>query len=57
MAHLGETRSFPAEQISQVGATLGGPIAEPVNPTFHDKGFPKFRLVSEWSVTWEEKSK
>ena len=35
ITHLGEARPLSTEQISQVSAALGGPIAEPVDPFLH----------------------
>ena len=35
IAHLGETRSFAAEQVPHVGAALGSAVAEPVDPLGH----------------------
>src|SRR5215813_11345034 len=48
IAHLGEARSLSTEQIPQVGAAFGGPIAEPIDPFLH---LPPHPSICEKSAT------
>src|SRR6516225_4464633 len=48
-AHLGKACPLASEQISHVGAALGGAVTEPVDPFLHPPAHPS---ICEKSATW-----
>src|SRR5215469_7380168 len=55
IAHLGETSTLAAEQVSHVGAALGAAVAESISPLRHSPLIlrsARSRPICEKSATW-----